>query len=141
MNLPSDYSSRNANECTNHQCQICSFIAYTEESVVRSTQANTPPTKVPFTTRSAWLQIQSECPDLRRTHSHLKQGTRPSRKQTKIKDVKRYLNCASIARDGLLVINQTDPLSARTEQIIVPRSVIDGLVTALHIKLDHPSKH
>ena len=141
VNLPSGYSSRNANECTNHQCQICSFIAYTEESVVRSTQANTPPTKVPFTTRSAWLQIQSECPDLRRTHSHLKQGTRPSRKQTKIKDVKRYLNCASIARDGLLVINQTDPLSARTEQIIVPRSVIDGLVTALHIKLDHPSKH
>ena len=25
--------------------------------------------------------------------------------------------------------------------IVVPRSVLDGLVTALHIKLDHPSKH
>ena len=28
-----------------------------------------------------------------------------------------------------------------TELIIVPRSVLDGLVTALHIKLNHPSKH
>ena len=28
-----------------------------------------------------------------------------------------------------------------SELIIVPRSVLDGLVTALHIRLDHPSKH
>jgi len=25
--------------------------------------------------------------------------------------------------------------------IVVPRSVLDGLAKALHIKLDHPSKH
>ena len=47
---------------------------------------------LPFTTRSAWIQIQSECPDLRRTHAHLKQGTRPSKKITNIKNIKRYLN-------------------------------------------------
>ena len=97
--------------------------------------------RLPFTTRSAWTQIQSECPDLRRTHAHLKQGTRPSKKITNIKDVKRYLNVASIAKDGLLVVRRNDALSPSTDLIIVPRSVLDGLVTALHIKLDHPSKH
>ena len=48
---------------------------------------------------------------------------------------------ASIAKDGLLVVRHCDPLSPPSDLIIVPRSVLDGLVTALHIKLDHPSKH
>ena len=142
-NIPSDFSSRNAPECTNPQCQVCSFISTTEDSVIRSTSSqdvhNLP--HVPFTTRSSWIQIQSECPDLRRTHAHLQQGTRPSKKLTNIKDVKRYLNTVTIAKDGLLVVRKTDPLSPPTELIVVPRSVLDGLVTALHIKLDHPSKH
>jgi hypothetical protein len=64
---------------------------------------------LPFTTRSAWLQTQQECPDLRRAHSHLKQGTRPSKKSTNIKDVKRYLNAASLSRDGLVVVRKEEP--------------------------------
>lgn len=113
-----------------------------EGSVVRSTSVQDIRclSRLPFTTRSAWAQIQSQCPDLRRTHAHLKQGTRPSKKLTNIRDVKRYLNVASIAK-GLLVVHRTDPLSPSTDLIIVPRSVLDGLVTALHIILDHPSKH
>ena len=142
-NIPSDFSSRNASACNEPRCQICCFIALTEDSVVRSTSVQDIRglSRLPFTTRSAWTQIQSECPDLRRTHVHLKQGTRPSKKITNIKDVKRYLNVASIAKDGLLVVRRNDALSPSTDLIIVPRSVLDGLVTALHIKLDHPSKH
>lgn len=71
----------------------------------------------------------------------LKQGTRPSKKLTNIRDVKRYLNVATIAKDGLLVARRYDPLQPPAELIIVPRSVLDGLVTALHIRLDHPTKH
>ena len=41
-----------------------------------------------FTSQPAWVAVQSECPDLRRTHAHLVQGTRPSKKLTNIKDVK-----------------------------------------------------
>ena len=48
---------------------------------------------------------------------------------------------ASIAKDGLLVAHRCDPFVPSSELIIVPLSVLDGLVTALHIKLDHPSKH
>lgn len=38
---------------------------------------------------------------------------------------------------GLLVVHQTDPLQQSKELIIVLHSVLDGLVTALHICLDH----
>ena len=142
-NIPSDFSSRNAAECTEPRCQICTFITLTEDSVVRGTSVQDIRnlSRLPFTTRSAWREIQSECPDLRRTHAHLKQGTHPSKKVTNIKDVKKYLNVASIAKDGLLVVPRTDPLSPVTELVIVPRSALDGLITALHLKLDHPTKN
>lgn len=142
--LQSDFASRNAAPCENETCQICLFIASTRDSVVRAAtvqdilQGNA---RLPFTSRPAWLAIQSECPDLRRTHAHLVQGTRPSKKLTNIKDVKRYLQVASIASDGLLVVQRHDPLSPTRECIIVPRQALDGLLTALHIQLSHPSCH
>ena len=61
-------------------------------------------TKLPFTSRPVWLAIQSECPYLCCTYAHLLQGTHPSKKLTNIRDVKRYLQVATIARDGLLVV-------------------------------------
>ena len=144
-NVPSDFASRNAAVCVEQQCQVCTFIRETGESVVMQRVTTDDITsgraKLPFTSRSAWLTIQAECQDLRRTHAHLKQGTRPSKKITNAKDVKRYLNVASIARDGMLVVRRNDPLSPSRECIIVPRMVLNGLVTALHIQLDHTSAH
>ena len=130
-NIPSDFSSRNGAECTEPRCQICTFITLTEDSVVRGTSVQDIRNLscLPFTTRSAWREIQSEYPDLRRTHAHIKQGTRPSKKVTNIKDVKKYLNVASIAKDGLLVVPRTDPLSPIIELVIVPRSALDSLIT------------
>ena len=63
-----------------------------EDSIVRaaSVQDIRNLSHLPFTTRSAWYEVQAECSDLRRTHANLKQGTRPSRKATNINDVKRY---------------------------------------------------
>ena len=92
---------------------------------------------LPCTTRSTWLQIQNDCPNLRRVHAHLKQGTRLSKKVTNIHDVKRYLSYTSTARDGVLVVKHTQPFAPIAEAIVVPR----GLLTALHIKLSHPSRH
>ena len=143
-NVPSDFASRNAPDCEVNSCQICTFITTMEESVVRSVKVDdilNDTAHLPFTTRSSWREIQNECPDLRRVHSHLKQGTRPSKKLTKIKDVKRYLQSATISKDGLLIVKQSEPFSTDREQIIVPRTVLNGLLTALHVKLDHPTKH
>ena len=74
-----------------------------EDSVVRNVSIYdilNSKSNLPFTTRSAWRQIQLDCPDLRRVHSYLIQGTRPSKKLTNIRDVKRYLSSVSIASDG-----------------------------------------
>ena len=92
VNIPSDFESHNASECTEPRYQICSFITQFEDSVVRSVHVQDTidnQTRLPFTTRSAWLAIQTDCPALRRTHAHLKQGTLSSMKATNIKDVKR----------------------------------------------------
>lgn len=143
-NAPSDFASRNAPMCTTDPCQICSFVRQQESSTVMRTSIQDillTDARVPFTGRPTWLAIQSECPDLRRTHSHLRQGTRPSKKVTNAKDVKRYLNVASIAQDSLLVVKRDIPLASMRECIIVPRSVVDGLLTALHLHLKHPSSY
>ncbi|KAK3715784.1 hypothetical protein QZH41_018836, partial [Actinostola sp. cb2023] len=142
--LPSDFASRNAPDCNDMSCQVCSFIKQTEDSVIRHLSVEDilkGTSKLPFTSRAAWQSIQAECADLRRTHAHLTQGTRPSKKLTNIKDIKRYLNVATIASDGLLLVQGNEPLSPPRQRIIVPRQVLEGLLTALHIKLQHPSSH
>ena len=142
--LPSDFASRNPPDCDDLACQICNFVKQAEESVVRRTSTDDillGRTKLPFTSRAAWLSLQSECPDLRRTHAHLTQGTRPSKKLTNIKDVKRYLNITTISTDGLLVVKRKEPLSPVRECIVIPRLLLDGFLTALHLKLSHPTAH
>ena len=143
-NVPSDFASRNALPCENPpKCQVCVFVNQVEDSVVLRTHVSDiveGKMKLPFTNRKTWLGIQSDCPDLRRTHAHLTQGTRPSKKATNIKDVKRYLNVATVSRDGLLVVPRDHPIAAAQECIIIPRQVLDGLLTALHLRLHHPSR-
>ena len=143
-NLPSDFSSRNAPPCHDAACQICSFVSRMEDATVRHLSVSdvmSGSCRLPFTERQSWLSIQHECADLRRTKAHLSQGTRPSRKQTNVRDVKRYLQVASVARDGLLVVKRTEPFAPFREPIIVPRQVVSGLLCALHMKFQHPSQH
>lgn len=101
------------------------------------------PASLPFTSCSTWLQTQLECPDLCRVHSHLKQGTRPSKKLTNIKDVKCYLNNVAIFWDGLLVVKRDEPFISPCECIVIPQSVVDRFLSALHVKpiMLHPSCH
>ena len=124
-NLPSDFTSRNAPYCNEPNCQICTFVHDMEDSVVRGVSIQDildNMSSLPFSTRSAWLKIQSDCPDLRRVHAHAKQGTHPSKKLTNVRDVKRYLNSTSIAKDGVLVVKRSQPFFPVIEAIVVPRS-------------------
>ena len=73
--------------------------------------------------------------------AHLEQGTRPSKKLTNVRDVKRYLSSTTLARDGVIVVRHDMPFAPSRELIVVPRQVLDGLLTALHLKLSHPTKH
>ena len=143
-NLPSDFTSRNAADCSEPNCQICNFVHKMEDSIVRNVSIHdilTNKSNLPFTTRSAWRQIQNDCPDLRRVHAHLKQGTRTSKQLLNVWDIKRYLSSFSIAGDGLLVVKHTQPFVPVAEAMVVPRSILDGLLTALHIKLENLDKN
>lgn len=128
-NLLSDFTSRNTPAaCNEPNCQICTIVHDKEDSVVRSVSiqdilGNT--SSLPFSTKSVWLQIQSDFPDLRRVHVHSKQGTRLSKE---LANVKRYLTCSSIAKDGVLVVKRSQPFVPVIEAIVVPRSVLDGLL-------------
>lgn len=142
VNLVSDFSSRNSAECSDTNCQVCSFAQSIENSVVRNVSSQdilTGKVKLPFTNRKSWQTNQMECPDLRRVKAQLSQGTRPSKKQTKVSDIKRYLNTVTVSSDGLLVVSRCEPLGKDRELIVVPRALLEGLLTALHIKLNHPS--
>ena len=143
-NLPSDYASRNPVACQDSNCQVCSFVSDLETSVVRTlsvTDVTDGAVSMPFTNRPAWVDTQRDCPDLRRVHAHLKQGTGPQRIATSIPDVKRYLKVATIAPDGLLVVKETSPFHRCIDRIIIPKQVLLGLLTALHIKFSHPSAY
>ena len=142
--LPSDLASRNPPECLDPTCQVCNFLQRMEDTVVRHTSIQeilSGSIRLLFTSRAAWLSVQSECAYLRRTHAHLTQGTHPSKNLTTIRDVKRYLNVATISSDGLLVVKRNEPLAPPQECIIVPRQVLHGLLTPLHIQLSHPTSH
>ena len=144
-NIVSDYASRNPPlQCTEPSCQICKFIQEVEDSVVRSCTVKeilNATSSVPFSSRSGWHEMQQSCKHLRRTTAHLKQGTIPSKKETTIKDIKRYLQVAKISRDDLLVVASRAPLQLSKELIIVPRVYVHGLLVCLHLRLQHPSKN
>ena len=142
-NLPSDYTSRNPAQCPDHSCQVCKFIAETEDSVVHGISVHDiihAHARMPFTYRTAWYATQLECPDLRRALAHLKQGTRPAKKATGLMDTKRYINSVTLSNDGLVVHKDELSFGRVNERIVIPRSVLHGLLTALHIKLDHPAQ-
>ena len=138
-----DYASRNPSVCSELNCQICKFVDDMDSSVVRQCSVKDvleSKASVPFSTRNSWHEIQQSCKDLRRATAHLKQGTCPSKKETNIRDVKRYLNIIKIAKDGLLVVHQQDPLRSKQEKIVVPREYLHGLLVSLHLRLSHPTK-
>lgn len=143
-NISSDFESRYPNACDGESCQICKFVQELEECVVRasgSTHIDNLITNMPFTNRGTWKAFQVECQDLRKVFAFLSQGTRPGRKQTKIKDVKRYLRSVTISpKDNLLVVDEKLPFQPPRERIVVPKTIVEALCTALHIKLHHPSK-
>ena len=143
-NLPSDFFSRNPMDCDSSSCQICSYVSESENAAVRSVTINdilSGKTKLPYTNRSTWKKLQMECPDLRRTHAHLSQGTRPSTKNTKLTTTKRYLQKVHISKDGLLVTKEISPFLPDRELIVVPQHLLRGLLTSLHIRFDHPTSN
>ena len=140
QNLPSDFQSRNPPECNSPSCQICSFVEEAQDTVIRLITVDeilSGKVSVPYNNRGVWKKLQSECQDLARVHTHLKHGTRPTSKRTKLTTVKRYLQNVKIGKDGVLVVINSEPFFPPTELTVVPEHLIHGLLTSLHLTLNH----
>ena len=142
-NTSSDYGSRHPQTCVDSSCQICKFVSDLSDSVVCQLTVNdvlSGAARLPFLNKAAWLSAQRDCQVLRRVYAHLTQGTRPSKKAKNIRDVKRYLSICSLDSSGLVIVRKPDPFVHQKDLIVVPHEVLPGLLTALHIQFNHPTK-
>ena len=139
-NVISDYASRHPSQCCESRCQICKFVDDMGNSVVRSVSVSdvlSGAARMPFLNKQAWLSAQQECHELRRTFAYLRAGTRPSRKSRGLRNVKRYLNLATIDTNGLLIVSKPDPHLHLRRLIVVPRDILPGILHALHLFFTH----
>ena len=147
-NLFSDFASRHPVECSTDNCSVCNFVKETCESVVgeiRVTDILSGKAKVPFSTKLSWKKVQQSDPDLIRVHKYLGANSSVPKKKKNMTDVRRYLNVGITALkghlEGLLAVKQSTPFKPTTIRVVIPRYVSDGLLTALHIQLNHPSAY
>ena len=141
-NTVSDYISRNPVICEHPKCQICAFLKESMEAVVSAisvTDVIEGKVQLPFTNKRAWLEIQEECSDLRHVFKFVRNGTTPGKKGKNFRNVKRYMTSKVVlSTEGTLVVHQVEPLSPVAERIVVPQGVLHGILTVLHIRLEHP---
>ena len=82
---------------------------------------------------------------LSKVHAYLSANAVISRKRRGVSDVRRYINSgvfmSTSPRDGLLVIKNCSPFKPTSQRIVIPRDISSGLLTALHIQLNHPSTY
>ena len=142
-NSLADFGSRNSVPCNHPACSICRFIEESEIAGVNSVSVQdiiSGNSKVPFNSTPAWLQIQLNCPIIQLARKHLQQGTRPMKSQTNIRNVKQLLRMASV-KDDLLVVQKKGPLQPLVNLIVVPEQYAPGLITAMHLQLNHPTAY
>ena len=145
-NIFSDYLSRNPIQCKEDNCQICRFIKNTSTCTVGEIKVSdilSGESKVPFTTRKSWIPIQKACPNLNKVYKYLSAGASIPKKKKNLTDVRRYIShgVTLSQKEDLIVVNQPVPFKSCLQRIVVPRDIADGLLTALHVQLNHPSAH
>ena len=98
---------------------------------------------MPFASKFSWLKVQKACPDLSKVLNHITTRATIPKKRNKFADVKRYIALGTTVLSGqyqdLLVVKQSLPFKPDSYRVVIPRSVSSGLLTALHIHLNHPS--
>ena len=129
--------------CDDKSCQLCKFIdehmdvAFQGITVASIEDGSS---RMPFYNFRTWKEAQKLDADLKRTHAQLLSGTRPGKKENNLKTIRRYFQVASISDIGLLIHRKPNPYGRDYELIIVPQNLAAGLISALHIRLGHPTK-
>ena len=150
----SDYASRQPTECKNPRCQICSFVAKWEmigdnASAIRTVSVEdvkSGRSLMPFAQRSVWLNIQKGDSVHQQLTNLIRTGQLPQSKKTGGDNTRLKLlhnlytqGKLQINKDGLILVRSQDGFFEGSA-ISVPHVIFPGLVNAIHIRMDHPSK-
>ena len=148
----SDYNSRHPQTCQESRCQICQFALEMEQmgdnvAKISVQDVEQGSVNMPFIQRSAWVKVQKNDKVHQQLDLLIKTSQSPEKKKTGGDNttLKRLHNLfkkglLKQASDGLVTISQTDPHSGAYQAISVPIQIFPGLVQALHLKFNHPSK-
>ena len=96
---------------------------------------------LPFLSHRYVLQLQNEDPVLTKLKNHLTSGSRPRKVDNKNNELKHYLTLnPKINRDGLIVVDRTiQPHLLNLQVPIIPSSFATSIISAVHVKLNHPN--
>ena len=152
----SDYYSRHPTICVDKTCQICKF-AFEMEVLGDNSDLKIGKITVddiekgnatmPFIQRAAWLKVQKKDKMHQQLTWLLDTSQSPDKKKTKgdntvLKRLHNLYKKGSLkkAQDGLITITNLEPDGYNSQAISVPTAIYPGLIQALHLKLNHPSK-
>ena len=151
--MTSDFASRNPNKCMSKKCQICSFVEEWQHigdnaSKIRSLtieDIKSGTAVMPLTQPKVWKNIQSKDP-IHTKLLHLIQTRQlpESRKRkgdhTKLKLLHNlFMQGKLYVEDGLVMVKTVDG-HFKGGAISVPPAMFPGIINALHVRLNHPSK-
>lgn len=147
QNSAGDFQSRSAAQCSSELCQICNYVNNTAETVIDvklcnlNTESNDA--NMPFLNRSAWKVIQARDKACQQAIVCITSGQTPSKKSGKINvEIRRFVDKSTVAKDGLLIVKSDSSISnGIKERIVIPTGYLDSLLTQIHLKFQHPSKH
>ena len=103
---------------------------------------------MPYTQPRTWLALQKKDPALSKLSKLIRSGQKPEDKKTggdytvlKLLYGQFTKGNLAIAKDGLITVKANDDAGIPRNQVVIPSKLFPGLLSALHIKLQHPSKH
>ena len=151
--LTSDFASRNPPQCSSNKCQICSFVE--EWQLIGDNASNVRSLSIediksgtaimPLTQKKVWKNIQSRDP----VHSklihlidtrQLPETRKRKGDHTKLKLLHNLFTQGKLFIEDGLVLVKTPDGHFNDAAISVPSSIFPGIINALHMRLDHPSK-
>ena len=149
-----DYISRNPVECRTKRCQVCSF---TKEQVeigdalvhkVTVSEILEGTYKMPYSQVKTWVTLQKKDPVISKLIKLIEVGQKPEQKRTGgnntiLKNLYNQFTKGNlkINGSGLVTVTQPDDSGTLRNLIVVPSPLFPGLVTSIHLRLQHPTKY
>ena len=149
-----DYISRHPVKCDEDRCQICQYVTeqvFIGEGLINQLSVSDVldgSLPMPYLQVSAWAALQSKDRVISRLKKLIDTGQQPEAKKTGgenriLKNLYREFvkGDLTIAKNGLVTVSGTDDSGTPRKLIVIPTQLFPGLISALHIKMSHPTKH